>query len=211
MAANLTFVATKQVWRFDRRTNPAETGLGEDGGPRQITSTIECGMWDVGCGMDSTSWGWDLGTPRYKHISTHCRLSYAPTGRHVIVVGGAWRQGGFRWRWSPPEGGSGRCRLWITFPRLFWLLRSLGFGFWVLCLYKDWFEGAVAQPQIVLQEMLGIVNPNFTHKHYFFRNVAQVRLYCHTPSPILNFGIQNVLAKFFGSPTLGQTICSDVL
>ena len=30
ITSNLTFAANKRVWRFDRRTNPAETGLGED-------------------------------------------------------------------------------------------------------------------------------------------------------------------------------------
>ena len=71
--------------------------------------------------------------------------------------------------------GGGRWGFgFITFPRRIVVKILNPLGSLTLRLYADWFEGAVAQPQIVLQEMLGIVNPSFTHQQYFFRNVAKV-------------------------------------
>lgn len=37
----------------------------------------------------------------------------------------------------------------------------------------DWYEGSLPQPQVVLQELLGILDPSRNHQHFYFRNIAE--------------------------------------
>eukprot|EP00271_Cylindrocystis_brebissonii_P015675 TRINITY_DN38642_c0_g1_i1.p1 TRINITY_DN38642_c0_g1~~TRINITY_DN38642_c0_g1_i1.p1 ORF type:complete len:538 (-),score=79.70 TRINITY_DN38642_c0_g1_i1:529-2079(-) len=57
-------------------------------------------------------------------------------------------------------------RVWRFDRRIAAVPGDYGYGY-------DWYEGSLAQPQIILNEMLGMLNASRNHSHYFFRNIAE--------------------------------------
>lgn len=70
---------------------------------------------------------------------------------------------------------------WLECMAIILSCANLNLTFALLSTCVDWYEGSLPQPQVVLQELLGILDPSRNHQHFYFRNIAEVRNIQATP------------------------------